>query len=403
MNVFDEIQGSRPVVAPMPLAKRRMIRESLFGIGHDDSKRTINGRSESGAVVSTAPHGMRRPIQKRPKPTGSMAKLSAGLVLLGVIGAVVWSFSTRDDTVATAESTTTSTSTTTASTSTVAPTTAPPILRTGVTAGVPLALPPTLIVVDEVVAAPAAPGSSSAILGAPDGTEVWLAEFDGEPDDPSGLDVRQVGGIGVGIDRFREEGAPASYRLRVPCGFVIVNDAPGQPLDRQPMIDLFSAMSIDGDATIDITLPTDWSVFSIGEARTIYTVQFQVPVLGSDAADGDGATAPIRLSQVPDGSLAQLMFGGRQLDPVDFLGAPAFIDVGAADPSLVSVFWQDGSTVFNASSSVLTMTDLEEFVESLEPVGVDDWNQRFGTVEPEIAIEPPSCGPQPNLGPTLDP
>jgi hypothetical protein len=401
VNVFDEIQGSRPEVAPMALAKRRMIRESLFGIGHDDSTRTISGRSESGAVVSTAPHGMRRPIQKQARPAGSLAKLGAGLLVFAVLGAVVWSYSTRDDAVDIAESTTTTATTTT--TSTVAPTTVPPVVRTGVNAGVPLALPPLLVPVDEVVVAPAAPGSSSLILGAPDGSEVWMAEFDGEPADPSGLDVRQVGAIGVGVDSNREEGALASYRLLVPCGIVIVNDGPGQPLDRQPIVDLFSAFSIDGDATIDISLPTDWSVFSIGDSRTSYTVQFQVPAPEGAGDAGIEPTAPIRISQMPGGSFAQLMFGGRQLDPIEFLGAPAFIDVGAADPSLVSVFWQDDSTVFNASSSVLALADIEAFVDVLEPVAIENWNQRFAIAEPEAAAEPPACAPQPNFGPTLNP
>ena len=401
MNVFDEIQGSRPEVPPMPLAKRRMIRESLFGIGHDDSTRTISGRSESGAVVSTAPHGTRRPIQKRSHPAGSFAKLGAGLLVFVALGAVVWSYATRDDSVETTEATTTTTSTTT--TTTVTPTTVPPVVRTGVSARVPLALPPTLLIVDEVGVAPAAPGGGAMVLGAPDGSEIWIAEFDGDPADPSTLDVRQVGAIGVGVDRDREDGDSASYRPQVPCGFVIVNDAPGQPLDRPPIIDLFSAMSIDGDATIDITLPTDWSVFSIGDSRTTYIVQFQVPIPGEQAGSTETATAPIRMSQVPDGSFAQLMFGGRQLEPVDFLGAPAFIDVGAADPALVSVYWQDDTTVFNASSSALSLADLAVFVESLEPMGVEDWDARFTTAEPEAAAEPSACAPQPNFGPTLSP
>lgn len=400
MNVFDEIQGSRPEVAPMPLAKRRMIRESLFGIGHHDSARTITGRSESGAVVSTAPHGMRRPIEKRPRPAGSLAKLGAGLLVLVVLGAAVWSYSTREDSVETSESTTTTASTmTTTTTTAAAATTVAPIVRTGVSADMPLALPPALLAVDDAVIAAAAPGSSSMVLRAPDGSEVWFGEFDGEAPDPSGLDVRQIGAIGVGADRNGAPDALASYRPQVPCGLVIVNDAPGQPLDRQPIVDLFSAMSINGDATIDITLPTDWSIFSLGESRTTYTAQFQVPAPDAE----DGATTPLLISQVPGGSFAQLMFGGRQLDAVDFLGASAFLDVGAADPALVSVYWRDDTTVFNASSTTLTFDAVAAFVESLEPVGVEDWNARFATTEPETVVERPVCAPQPNFGSTLSP
>lgn len=399
MNIFDEIQGSRPDVAPMPLAKRRIVRESLFGLGHDDSTRTITGRSESGAVVSTAPHGMRRPIQKRPRPAGSFAKLGAGLLLLAGVGAVAWSYSTRDDDTVESVAATTTTTTATTTTTTVAPTTTAPIVRTGVGASAPLALPALALTVDEVVTSPAVVGSSSAVLMAPDGTEVWLAEFDGDPLDASGLDVRQVGAIGVGVDANRAPDAPPSYRPQVPCGVVIVNDAPDQPLDRQPMIDLFAAMSIDGDATIDVNVPTDWSIFSVGESVPTYVVQFQVPVPGDDT----GATTPVRLTQAPGGSLAQLMFGGRQLEPIDFLGLPAYIDIGSPNGSLTSVYWQDADTVFNVSSDAATVEDLEAFVESLEPVAVDDWDQQFAPPEPEPAPEPSACAPQPGFGPSLTP
>jgi len=255
------------------------------------------------------------------------------------------------------------------------------------------------LTVDEVVAAAAVTGSSSLVLSAPDGSEVWIAEFDGDAADASGLDIRQVGSIEVGVDADRSPDAAPSYRPQVPCGVVIVNDAPDQPLDRQPMVDLFSAMSIDGDATIDISLPADWSVFSIGESAPTYIAQFQVPVPG----DASGATAPVRLTQVPGGSFAQLMFGGRQLEPVDFGGLPAHIDVGASDPALVSVYWQDADTVFNVSSDASTIGDLEAFVESLEPVTVQEWNQQFAPPEPEPAPEPAQCGPQPRFGPTLTP
>lgn len=400
MNIFDEIQASRPEVAPMAIAERRRIRESLFGIGHEDRTRTISGRSASGAVVSTAPYGTRRPIQRRPRATGSWARLGAGLLLLAVLGTAVWSYASRDDTIETAVTTTAAprTATTTSTSTPPATTMVPRVARTGVDTDRPLALPPDLLTVDDVVVAPAAEGSASAVFAAPDGTEVWMAEFDGERSDVSNLDIRQVGAIGVGVDRDREPGDRASYRLLVPCGFVILNDGPDQPFDRQPIIDLFSAMSIDGDATVDVALPIDWSVVSIGESRTSYSVQFQVPTL--ENSDG---VAPLRITQVPGGALAQLLFGGRQLDPIEFLGAPAFLETSSPNPSAVSVFWRDGPTVFHASSSALALTDIEGFVDTLEPVAVDEWNQRFPTAEPGITAAAPACSPQPSFGPTLQP
>ncbi len=402
----------------MPMGRRREIRESLFGIGHGDTTRNITGRSESGAVVSTAPHGMRRPIAKRRRPAGSLAKLGAGLLVFAVLGAVVWSYSTRDETIAGTQPTSTTSTTTT--TTTVAPvTTTAALARTGVTAGTPLAVPSASLPFDEAAVQPAIAGSSAVVLGAPDGTEVWMAEFDGDRADPSGLDIRQVGALGVGVDRDREDGALASYRPQVECGFVIVNDAIGQPLDRQPVIDLFSAMSIDGDATIDVTLPTDWSVFSLGESRTIYSARFDVPVDppasgdGSDPADeqgddeqgeldGGGPSASVLLLQTPGGSFAELMFGGRQLDPVAFLGGPAFVEIDSPDPALVSVFWQDSTTVFNLSSTSATLADLEAFAASLAPVDVEQWTARFGASDPAPAAVAPQCAPQPSFGPTFE-
>lgn len=378
----------------MPLAKRRMIRESLFGLGQGDSTSNISTRSDSGAVVSTAPHGMGRPLQKRPRASGSIAKLGAGLLLFGALGAAVWSYAQRDEQAET-EATTTTIEVVVTVTSAAPSTTAAPLVRTGVSASAPLVLPPTLLTVDELVVAPPGPGSSSAILGAPDGTLIWMAEFDGEQADTSGLTIRQSGAIAVGVDRNRAENANASYRPLVPCGFVIVNDAPGLPLDRPAMNDLFNATSIDGDATLDISLPPDWSIFSIGDSQISYTAQFQVPIADE--------TRTLRLVQIPNGSFAQLAFGGRQLQPATFLGGPAFIDTGAVDPSLVSVFWQDAETVFNASSSELELAEIEAFIDSMESASVDDWNRRFGSVVPELSTETPACAPQPNFGPTLNP
>lgn len=394
MNVFDAIQSARPDVTPMPIAKRRMIRESLFGLGHGDSASSISSRSESGAVVSTAPHGTRRPIQKRPRATGSIAKLGAGLLLFGALGTAVWSYSQRDDE---SEATTTTTTVTAVEPSTTpAPTTtSPPLIRTGVSSGSPVILPTTLLTVDDIIVTPPGPGSSSAIVGAPDGTLIWIAEFDGEQSDPSGLNVRQVGAIGVGVDADRVEGANASYRLLVPCGFVIVNDAPGLPLDRPAITTLFNASSIDGDATLDISLPPDWSVFSIGDSQTAYTAQFQVPIADE--------TRTLRLTQIPNGSFAQLAFGGRQLQPTTFLDGPAFLDAGALDPNLASVFWQDDNTVFNASSTELSLGEIGAFIDAMEPASIDGWNRRFGSEPPDLSSEPPACAPQPNLGPTLNP
>ena len=97
------------------------------------------------------------------------------------------------------------------------------------------------------------------------------------------------------------------------------------------------------------------------------------------------------------------MFGGRQLSPTTFLGGPAFIDAAPTDPALVSIYWQDGSTVFNVSSNELTFEDLQAFVDTLDPVTTDDWTRQFVTPVPEPPASTTTCAPQPSFGPTLNP
>ena len=221
-----------------------------------------------------------------------------------------------------------------------------------------------------------------------------MAEFDGLPVSAEGLDVRQLGAVGVGVPSDGV-GAAISYRLLTPCGLVVLNDVPGAPLDRPEIVAFFESMSIDANATIDVSLPAGYSVFDIGEGQPTYTAQFQVPVFTE--------TRPARLVQIPDGSISQLMFGTRQLAPTTFLGGPAFVDVAPTDPALVSIYWQDGSTVFNVSSTALNFEDLESFVDTLEPATPEEWTRRFSSVLLESPPSDATCSPQPSFGPTLNP
>jgi len=393
MNVFDTIHAVRPEVDPMPLTDRRMIRETLFGVGHDDTTRSFGARSESGAVVSTAPHGTRIASRRRPRRSGSILKMVAGIAAVAIVGAIAWSFvSGRDDDVISEPSDLTIAETTAASTA--PPTTDPPFVRTGVSRASPLALPSSLLAVDDVSISPAVTGSSTLLLTAPDGTTMWMAEFDGDPVGTDGLEVRQVGAVGIGVPAAGG-GASVTYQLLTPCGVVVLGDAPGAPLDRPEVIALFESMSLDGNATIDVSLPAGFSVLDIGEAQASFAAQFQVPVFTE--------TRAARLVQIPDGSISQLVFGGRQLAPTTFLGGPAFVDAAPTDPALVSVYWQDGPTVFNVSSAELTFEDLQSFVDALEPATTDDWMQRFDMPVPVAPAPTSTCAPQPSFGPTLNP
>jgi hypothetical protein len=392
MNVFDTIHAVRPDVDPMPLVDRRMIRERLFGVGHDNGTRSFGARSASGAVVSTAPHGTRVPLRRRPSRTGSIMKMMAGVAAVALVGATAWwVLSGRDDV---ASETFVPTSPTTTPASTTPPTTEPPFVRTGVSRTAPLVLPVSLLPVDDASIAPAASDSSTLLLTAPDGTTMWMAEFDGDPASVEGLEVRQVGAVGVGV-ATNSDATSVTYQLLTPCGVVVLNDGTGAPLYRPEVVALFESMSLDGNATIDVSLPAGFSVLDFGEAQATYSAQFQVPVFAE--------TRAARLVQIPDGSISQLMFGGRQLAPTTFLGGPAFVDAAPTDPALVSVYWQDGSTVFNVSSTELTFEDLESFVDRTEPITADGWTQRFDVPVPEALAPTSTCAPQPSFGPTLNP
>jgi hypothetical protein len=154
-------------------------------------------------------------------------------------------------------------------------------------------------------------------------------------------------------------------------------------------------MSVDADAALDATLPSGWSVVDIDTSTLAYTTQFQVPM--------PTGNVPVRVVQIPDGTFAQLAFGGAQLDPITFLGEPAFVDSAPVATGLVSVFWQDGTTVFNVSSLQVGLAELESFVASLEPATTADWSQRFAVAAPVPPAPVEACAPQPSFGQTLDP
>ena len=195
-------------------------------------------------------------------------------------------------------------------------------------------------------------------MTAPDGSVVWLAEFPGPPAPTDRLDVEQVGAIGVGTVRNPADGSVPSYQLLTPCGLVVLNDAPGTEVGRETVRFLLESMSIDAVGTLDVLLPSGWSVLDIGDSQASYVSQFQVPT--------DEGTAALRLVQIPDGSFSQLTFGGRQLQPTTLLGGPAFVDTQPNDPNLVSVYWKDGPTVFNASSAELTRDADQAYAASSE-------------------------------------
>ena len=398
MNPVDVVESVRPEVPPMDLAERRMIRERLFGVGHGDVARNITARSASGAVVSTAPRGTRALSAPQSPPQGSWARMAAGLVLLAGLGGLGWLVVGRDD--SEPETRVEAVVETTAAPTTAQPTTTVEVaqfdpVRTAVTADFPLVLPSSQLAIDTVsIGAPAA-GSSAALFAAPDGTNVWLAEIDGDRSNTNGLTVTQVGATQVATPSDFVDGDPPSYQVQVPCGFVLLNDAPDQPLFRPEMQRFLESTSVDDLATIDVGLPDGWTVLDIGPSVTSFDVQFQVPRFDS--------TASVALSQAPNGSLAQLAFGGRQLQETVFLGDVAYVDSAPLSPGSTSVFWRDGATVFNIRSDELDFIDLEDFVIGLDTVSVAEFSERFDQPVPPTEPIDAGCTPQPSLGTTLDP
>ncbi len=412
MNVFDTIQSMRPSVDPMPTRQRNQIREGIFGVGHDGAASSIHERSESGAVTSTAPRGMSRPVRPRASRSGSLPKVAAGLLVFGAIGAVGWSFANRGEGADVAEEA----PVTTPAPTTAAPapaTTEPPLIRTGVSESQPLVLPPELLPVDFVAVEPAAPGASAAIVAAPDGSSLWIAEVDGAESGSFGLEVTRRGSVDVGIDPGRDEDALTQYRPVVPCGFVLVTEGIAQPYDRPSTIQLFEAMSIDRDAHLDINVPRGGSLLDGGPIGSTYTSVFRLNAPAApvdddddDAEEGGLGGDVVTVTQAANGSDAQLGSNGRQLAPIEFFGGPAFVDTTPLDPNITSGFWTDEATAFNVASATLGLAELEAFVAGFEPATVDEWLRRFGTAEPP-PVEPiegtDECTPQPRFGGTLDP
>jgi hypothetical protein len=158
---------------------------------------------------------------------------------------------------------------------------------------------------------------------------------------------------------------------------------------------LFESMAFDQSSALNASLPDGFSIIDQGAWQTSYRTRFQVPV--------DGVTKSARLVQIPNGSLAQLTFGGRQLEPRSFAGEPAYIDAAPDDPNMLSVFWQDAGTVFQLDSTDMNLAELEAFVSTLVATTPADWSERFSTPAPTPPQPTSSCAPQPSLGPSLDP
>ncbi|MEM1332289.1 MAG: hypothetical protein AAGG08_02425, partial [Actinomycetota bacterium] len=421
MNVVDLVESARPEVAPMPLDQRRMVRERLFGAADDVVKTTIRERSASGAVTSTAPPGYRasrvRARPARPRSSGSLAKMGAGLLVVGAAAAAGWSWydDGSDDELASATPTSVSTTTSTTTTVAVTTTTLAPT-RTGVTSAEPVVFPLGLIPVEEAVVDLAPERIQSALLRAGDGTWLRLEAVRGDAAD-LGPDVTNVGALDIATFTFGP-GLPWIYTVETSCGAVRVIDAPAQEQFRPLVTDLFSGVSIDGDGTVDALLPSGVRIVEAAQGIREYRTVFRF----DDADSGDADLATLR--QVPGGSIAQLVPGGAQPSEMVWLDEPALGvgDLLTSDDDIgpVSVFWRDAGTVFEISSETIPLDELETFVSGLRAVSIESWIDRFSAQQVDTTVtlgaapaddgdeadgdDPaPECMPQPSLGPTFRP
>ncbi len=386
----------------MPADRRREIRERLFGAVDAVEPSAATSRSESGATVSTAPPGTRVPVRPSPPRGGSPAKAAAGLVLVGGLVALGWSWLAQDEPETASTAVTVARSPSEVET-TLPDTTTPPAERTGVDRVSSVVVPPSPLALDDVAVSSPPAGSAAALLRGPDGATVWMLDVDGAPTDPGGLEVRRFGEVEIGVAPDAAEATTPSYRVITPCGTVLLTDGPGRALDRPEVVQLLESMSVV-DGTVDISSVPGWSVIDSGPSADLYSAVFRVPIEG-------GATVPVRVEQVPGGAIAQMAFGGRQLEPTTFLGRSAHLDTTAAESGVTRVLWRDGATAFAVSSGDADIDALAEFVDTLEPATPTAWTERFGASasDPGGSAEPASsdagdaCTPQPRLGPGLDP
>ena len=391
MKVFDVVRSARPRIEPLDAHRRRELRERLFALDDATAPPTPT-RSPSGAVVSTAAPGARARAIAAPSRARSIARAVGGLVVVGLVVALAVVVATRDRlSPATAGVAATRPVGTDAPPATAAP--AP--RRTGVSRTASVVLPPTLLGLDEVSVTRAGPGSGAALLAGPAGATVWIAEVDGAPAPVDGLEVRDVGGLRVAFDPAADPAAGRLYRLVVPCGVVLVADAPGRDLLRPELVALLEAMTVSPSGVVELGDVAGWSTIDGGPSVDAYVSTVRAPVSGSEV--------PVRLEQLPGGAISQMTLGGRQLEEITFLGGRAWLDRTEPASGVTSVFWRDGATAFNVRGDGLDVAALADFVATLEPATPESWLQRFGATAPVAPPAAPACEPQPTLGRSLDP
>lgn len=389
MNLNAAVEAARPEVDPMPADARRHVRERVFdaAVGPPPSPPVTNQVIDS-----------RRSIRRR---------LAALVVLAGAGGGALALNATRgsDDGLTDARSSLVPTTVFTEvidvpSPPTIAPTTtAPPAAGSS---DAPLLMPVGRVPLDALRHTARPRGQSALLLRAPDESTIGLVETDGlapvpppttlpdaeiDPDQPVFAPWERVGSISA-RRVISDDPDSRRYEVKLPCGTLEIADGDRFGQNRQEIRDLLANIELDG-GVIDITLPPGWQIISNGT----YTGEFEIGL----PIEANGGASPFLLVQYPSSAIAFAAFGGTQIQPIEFLGAQAFIGSDLDDPSDITIIGSFGDTAFTISVSGLTLPQIENEMLQLQAGSIDDWVERFGALDEPDSIDLRTCLDQPEF------
>lgn len=227
------------------------------------------------------------------------------------------------------------------------------------------------------------PGASTVVVASPDGSFISLQEGDG-PQVPLAADATETRGAVTFVPPQDPGAVPLAYDLELTCGFAQLADVPGSAIMRPDIVQLLDAMTIDR-GEIAIALPDGWSKVADGPNGDAFVATFLV--------DLRGEATEVTLLQSPGGSVATLMYGGRQLEEIDFAGGTAWRQTNQENAEDVTVVGQRAGTAYEIGGSGVSIEDLEVLLGSLVPATVEGWEGRFG--ELQTTDIDTSCSQQP--------
>lgn len=230
---------------------------------------------------------------------------------------------------------------------------------------------------------PGWPGASNVVVAAPDGSFISLQEGDG-PEVPIDVAASSQRGDVTFVPPQDPDAVPLAYDLELTCGFAQMADVPGSAIMRPEIAQLFDGMTIDR-GEIAIALPAGWSNVAKGPNGDAFVATF--------IADLRDKSTEVTMVQSPGGSVATLMYGGRQFEEIDFDDGTAWRQTNPENAADVTVVAQRAGTAYEIRGRGVSIEDLEALLGSLVPSTVAGWEDRFG--ELQTADVDTSCPQQP--------